>query len=407
MKTKIFILAIILLLLSTLPVFAVIGDVNEDTTIDIIDAMLTARFAAGLNPSDFNYSSADANCDGAVDILDALMIARHSVGLIVITPCPSGIISPDNPAITFDGIWFHEISPDRVILNRFTREVLDHPETYASEYNANTQTGVVVRFSTASPSVKFLVENRTDSKLAIRNFGVYLNGEWFDYFTFKDFTINTGFTAPGTVEVVMPALWGYDFLGLELTEGFGLVPNQPSDRPVYVAVGDSITHGNGQATYQTYPFHLARQKGWELVNLAVGGSGTSHPFGELFEGQKVDIVSVLWGFNDWNMKNNKAQMITDYNLFLDKLRLHQPEAVVYIILPIHTDVTTPGTDNGETIQDVRDALVEMVTSRQDPNLFYINGNDYTDSNSLKDGIHLSVEGAAAFAGSLNTVMNLP
>lgn len=58
------------------------GDVNEDGTIDIVDALLVAQFYVGLAPSNFNESLADTNCDGTIDIIDALLIAQYYVGLI-------------------------------------------------------------------------------------------------------------------------------------------------------------------------------------------------------------------------------------------------------------------------------------------------------------------------------------
>ncbi|MBN2443628.1 MAG: hypothetical protein JXJ04_19870 [Spirochaetales bacterium] len=58
------------------------GDVNNDNTIDIVDALLTAQFYVGLTPSGFAASNADVNCDGGVDIIDALLIAQYYVGLI-------------------------------------------------------------------------------------------------------------------------------------------------------------------------------------------------------------------------------------------------------------------------------------------------------------------------------------
>jgi rhamnogalacturonan endolyase len=59
-----------------------LGDVNNDGSIDIVDALLTAQYYVGLNPGNFNPAHADTNCDGSVDIVDALLIAQYYVGLI-------------------------------------------------------------------------------------------------------------------------------------------------------------------------------------------------------------------------------------------------------------------------------------------------------------------------------------
>jgi beta-glucosidase len=58
------------------------GDVNNNGTIDIVDALLVAQFYVGLDPSNFDSSKADANCNGSIDIMDALLIAKYYIGLI-------------------------------------------------------------------------------------------------------------------------------------------------------------------------------------------------------------------------------------------------------------------------------------------------------------------------------------
>jgi galactosylceramidase len=58
------------------------GDVNGSGTVDIVDALLVARYYVGLDPSGFDLLHADTNCDGAIDIIDALLIAQFYVGLI-------------------------------------------------------------------------------------------------------------------------------------------------------------------------------------------------------------------------------------------------------------------------------------------------------------------------------------
>lgn len=57
---------------------------NEDGTVDIIDALLVAQVYVGLEPRAFTASrtTGDVNEDGNVDIVDALLIAQFYVGII-------------------------------------------------------------------------------------------------------------------------------------------------------------------------------------------------------------------------------------------------------------------------------------------------------------------------------------
>ena len=56
------------------------GDVNGDKAVNIVDALLIARYYVGLDVA-IDVNSADVDCSGDVNIVDALTIARMYVGL--------------------------------------------------------------------------------------------------------------------------------------------------------------------------------------------------------------------------------------------------------------------------------------------------------------------------------------
>lgn len=68
------------------PPDGLIGDVDGDGTVNIIDAMLIARCSVGLVPC-ADIEIADFDCSGTIDIVDALMVARYSVGLVPAPVC--------------------------------------------------------------------------------------------------------------------------------------------------------------------------------------------------------------------------------------------------------------------------------------------------------------------------------
>ncbi|MBN2442396.1 MAG: carboxypeptidase regulatory-like domain-containing protein [Spirochaetales bacterium] len=58
-----------------------LGDVNHNDAVDIVDALLIAQYYVELDPDNFYPSEGDVNCDGDTNIIDALLIAQHYVGL--------------------------------------------------------------------------------------------------------------------------------------------------------------------------------------------------------------------------------------------------------------------------------------------------------------------------------------
>ena len=61
----------------------ILGDTNGDESVDIADALMVARYDAGLIQLDeTQLSVSDVNTDDSVDIADALMVARFDAGLI-------------------------------------------------------------------------------------------------------------------------------------------------------------------------------------------------------------------------------------------------------------------------------------------------------------------------------------
>jgi hypothetical protein len=94
MKIKIKILTIVMCMLTiTTGLFAAMGDVNSNGSIDIVDALMIAQYFVGLNPANFQAGSADVNCSGGIDIVDSLLVAQLYVGLISQFPC-TGTAAP-------------------------------------------------------------------------------------------------------------------------------------------------------------------------------------------------------------------------------------------------------------------------------------------------------------------------
>ena len=61
-----------------------IGDINNDTKVTSVDALIALQMAVGILPID---PAADVSCDGNVTSLDALMILHKSVGSMELKSC--------------------------------------------------------------------------------------------------------------------------------------------------------------------------------------------------------------------------------------------------------------------------------------------------------------------------------
>jgi hypothetical protein len=74
-----------------------LGDVNQDFSVDIVDALLVAQIYVGLLAMP-TPPCADVNGSGSIDIVDALMIAQYYVGLITEFPQAGATPVPETPA---------------------------------------------------------------------------------------------------------------------------------------------------------------------------------------------------------------------------------------------------------------------------------------------------------------------
>ncbi|MBN1698545.1 MAG: cellulase family glycosylhydrolase [Spirochaetales bacterium] len=112
-----------------------IGDVNNDNSINIVDALLIAQSYVGLNPSNFNRNVADVNSDGSINIVDALLVAQYYVGTVTEWP-PGGATNPPTqtnppgsggtvPALHADGNWLKDSNNNNVRLKGVALADLD------------------------------------------------------------------------------------------------------------------------------------------------------------------------------------------------------------------------------------------------------------------------------------------
>lgn len=61
-------------------VMILLGDVNDDSTVDTLDAALLAKFVNGWDDVTINVKAADINQDGTISAVDAMILTRYVNG---------------------------------------------------------------------------------------------------------------------------------------------------------------------------------------------------------------------------------------------------------------------------------------------------------------------------------------
>jgi lysophospholipase L1-like esterase len=353
------------------------------------------------------------------------------------TIVPKINVLPNDTRIHIKGANFISLGEEETVIHRHSDEVLSGTTltNRFSPVKARTASGITIRFKTESPKVvaKFkIMEGNSDKSY----FGIYQSlGEVvspehpdnlvgitpddvqvFPYSAGAEISVHIDSENPGELveyKITLPLWVDVNFLGLILDDGYDVVDYALSERPVYVAYGNSITHGRGQnGTYETYAFTLSEWMKWDLYNIAVGGGKTSPVMANMIKDEyaKIDYMTVLIGYNDFNGAGESPTQYRDnYNTFLNTVRKKHVNTKIYCITLTATTKTV--SDNSTyTPEDFRQVVRGIVTERQnagDSNIYLIEGEDITTTADLNDGdpVHMSIGGALNLADKLYDKIN--
>ncbi len=332
-------------------------------------------------------------------------------------------ITPDNAFLRYDGIYNPTISSSQAVLSRFDDWVYDDPETLFSTFNAQTQSGAVLRFRTASPNltVSFAFVGGRDRGLS---FAVYQNGQWIVTKSSLVFTLQSAYPGqPVTYQITLPAFHNVAFQNIELDDGMTLLdpaddpsPQSQDGRPILTVFGDSISHGTGQSplgTQKTYPWMLSLRHHYNLYNLAVGGARTSPSLGTMMQTHPMDVGLLFYGHNDWQV-NDLSVFTSRYTTLLTRLRSAHPDAPLYCMTPSHTTKTDPPAGKSVPIEQFRQAIRDEVGNRQtggDEAIFLLEGPWFINVQNadlfLSDTVHLNNDGATYLGQQLDDYVYQP
>ena len=331
------------------------------------------------------------------------------------------VLSLDNSYLHYDGAFYTEVTPTLVTFNRHKQEVYNNPESgiYGSwiQQWVITQTGVRIRFKTKSPKIKITFQERAGggkiTSAPTNGFGVFADSVFIASYSTLSFTIQNPKPGSSTFfEVTLPDMWAVDLIEMELEDAYVLDDPGVLKKPVYVAIGDSKTHGMGQyvSSAKTYPFLLASKMKWDLYNIAVASAITGWAMALNVKGQQVDNITIEIGYNDWNNITDPLSVRqTQYEKLIDSLRAYLPDAKIYCITPLAT--ASVSAKAPYTLDEFRNMIKTIVSYRKqmDSKLFFISGPAISNISMLasNDDVHLSEEGASVLANNLKEVINDP
>lgn len=354
--------------------------------------------------------------------MNGLIRFLASVSVVIFISCSvekGNSISLKSDEIKVGGCWYSERSENEMIFNRHLPETkISKSSGYGFKWiqpYVNTPSCAYFSFETKSPLVKLTFEEMEEGvekkKHQEGGLSIYINDEFVNYSDSLETFLSNPEGQMRKYKIVLPSLWSLKLTGLELEKGYVLEEMEPINQPVYVSIGNSITHGTGQgcASNLCYPYVLAENKGWELYNLAVASAQLGWASALNTKGKKVDFISVLIGFNDWHYtQKTLGHQIKEYNRLIDSLVSYHPKAKVYCISPTHTTVKDGKAPY--TLEVYATGIKSLVHQKEQEGKFvhFIDGEQSSGPNCLdegKDPVHFSVEGAKLFAASLAQQMN--
>ena len=336
-------------------------------------------------------------------------------------------INPNNANLRYTGVVHNDITNSSATFYRFTENyatnnaVINNPNynQLATAKRAAGSSGISIEFKTNSNNItaKFAEITTHTTGITTLSFAVYKNGELYNVFTDNDddveFSFNDFSGNSNTWRITMPTFAQIQFLGLEIDNSAVLDVLTTDSRPVYVAIGNSITHGTGQtgfSTHLTYPWQVADSLDYHLYNWGIGGSKINESIFTNFTdgGITPDVVSVLWGYNDFNCNNANCgydgyildNTLVYYRNLMSNLASTFPNATIMGILPTYS-TTAPYS----AIQDLdylsyaQDSILMELQATYD-NICFFDGKEVTDASSLSDAVHLNDAGATDLANRI-------
>lgn len=353
---------------------------------------------------------------GTASFDDCGICSGGNTGLTPINSCTFQNIDPTDSKLVYDGVLESDISTSKATFYRMKKSyVTSGVPIYYDQENAAASSGIAIRFKTSSPKIKMhFQENLTlGDDVFWHTFDVFKDGNF--QFSTNDFDFELSNSSGQSAEwkITLPTFSVIEFLNLELLTGFSLETVQNTNKPAYIAIGNSITHGRGinsNSTRFTYPWLIADSLGYELYNWGIGGSKVYDGILDNFStGIQPNLVTILWGYNDVHIQGFPDHFQTStfpkYETLVETIAKDYPNACVMLILPTYS--TNPINTTYQTIDSLQSGQINIIKKLQAKynNINYLFGTNYTDANGLNDVVHLNESGNNSLA--MGVISKLP
>lgn len=319
-------------------------------------------------------------------------------------------INPNSNFISYQGATNKTTTDTSAILLRFTDDYIEQGAGFSVD-RARTQSGVSIMFKTGSPQITMHFDSLDNAIHRWRNFAVFRNGILYkENISALSFTIDNPEEEIQEYEIYFPSLSGLVFKGLDVVKGYKMETITHENKSYYVAIGNSITHGVGQTmgSHLTYPYHIAKSKGYRLFNFGIGGSRINYDIIQNIAAldKEPELITVLWGYNDavYPMEDLSVALVK-YDTLLTRLTRGFPDAQVVGIIQTYT-TTTVGNNSDNTIERLRNgqlAILKKLRLKYN-NIRIVDGWEYTSDTDLADAVHLTNEGAVNLANGVLEAM---
>ncbi len=164
---------------------------------------------------------------------------------------------------------------------------------------------------------------------------------------------------------------------LSLDDGAFLEPFKPKKK--LLIFGDSITQGyDALRPSNRYAARLADLMGAEEYNKGIGGEKFFPPLAELKESFTPDYVTVAYGTNDWNSRDEETFQ-KNCKAFYTALSEHYPTAKIFAITPIWRKDHEKETDLGpfERVEEyIREAVKGLANVTLIPGFDLVPGDEH-------------------------------